>query len=51
LGNEFIRKNNLGSTSSVQTALAALIEKEMVIDSEGRFFICDVFLSRWLERS
>jgi hypothetical protein len=51
LGNEFIRKYNLGSTSSIQTALAALIEKEMVIDAEGRFFVCDVFLSRWLERS
>jgi hypothetical protein len=31
--------------------LAALIEKEMVIDAEGRFFVCDIFLSRWLERS
>jgi hypothetical protein len=51
LGNEFIRKYNLGSTSSIQTALAALIEKEMVIDAEGRFFVCDIFLSRWLERS
>lgn len=51
LGNEFIRKYDLGSTSSIQTALAALIEKEMVVDAEGRFFVCDVFLSRWLERS
>ena len=49
LSAEFIRKNNLGSTSSVQTALAALFEKELIFVEEGRFYVYDVFLSRWLE--
>lgn len=50
LGGEFIRKNELGSTSSVQTALAALIDKEMIFDEEGRFYVYDVLLARWLEQ-
>ena len=49
LSGEFIRKNNLGSTSSVQTALAALIEKELIYDEDGLFYVYDVFFSRWLE--
>jgi uncharacterized protein len=49
LSADFIRKNNLGSTSSVQTALAALFEKELIFVEEGRFYVYDVFLSRWLE--
>jgi hypothetical protein len=49
LSADFIRKNNLGSTSSVQTALAALFEKELIYVEEGRFYVYDVFLSRWLE--
>ncbi len=50
LGAEFIRKYHLGSTSSVQTALAALQDKELIVQEEGRFWIQDVLLSRWLEQ-
>ncbi len=49
MGTEFIRKNNLGTPSSVQTALLALQEKEMIFEEEGRWWVYDVFLSRWLE--
>lgn len=50
MGSGFIRKNDLGSPSSVQTALLALQEKRMVYEEEGCWFVSDVFLSRWLER-
>ncbi|CAN5637835.1 ATP-binding protein [soil metagenome] len=46
---EFLRKHHLGSTSSMQTALAALIDKEMIFEAEGNYFVYDVLLSRWLE--
>lgn len=49
LSGEFIRKNNLGSTSSVQTALASIIEKELIYEEGGLFYVYDVFFSRWLE--
>ncbi len=49
MGSEFIKKNDLGTPSSVQTALLALQEKEMIYEEEGRWWIYDVFLSRWLE--
>jgi len=50
MGSEFIRKNNLGTPSSVQTALLALQEKRLIYEEEGRWYVADVFLSRWLER-
>lgn len=50
MGSEFIRKNNLGTPSSVQTALLALQEKRLIYEEEGRWYLSDVFLSRWLER-
>ncbi|MBL7923305.1 MAG: ATP-binding protein, partial [Bacteroidia bacterium] len=49
MGAEFIRKNALGTPSSVQTALQALQDKEMIFEEEGRWWVYDVFLSRWLE--
>ncbi len=49
MGAEFIRKNDLGTPSSVQTALLALQEKEMIFEEDGRWWVYDVFLSRWLE--
>lgn len=49
MSGEFIKRYNLGTPSSVQTALLALQEKEMVFEEEGRWYVYDVFLSRWLE--
>lgn len=49
MGAEFIRKNDLGTPSSVQTALLALQEKEMIFEEDNRWWVYDVFLSRWLE--
>lgn len=49
MGAEFIRKNELGTPSSVQTALQALQDKEMIFEEDDRWWVYDVFLSRWLE--
>lgn len=49
MGAEFIRKNELGTPSSVQTALQALQDKEMIFEEDNRWWVYDVFLSRWLE--
>jgi GAF domain-containing protein len=49
MGAGFVRKYGLGTPSSVQTALAALQEKDLVYEAEGRWWLYDVLLSRWLE--
>jgi hypothetical protein len=49
MGAEFVRRYDLGTPSSVQTALLALQEKELVYEEDGRWWLQDVFLSRWLE--
>lgn len=49
MGSEFVKKYDLGTPSSVQTALQALQDKEMIFEDEGRWYVYDVFFSRWLE--
>ena len=51
MGGEFVRKYGLGSSSSVQTALDALYDKELIYEEDNRLFPEDVALSRWLELS
>jgi hypothetical protein len=51
MGSEFIRKNDLGTPSSVQTAMAALQEKSLIYEEEGKWWVCDVIFSRWLEEA
>lgn len=51
MGGEFVRKYGLGSPSSVQTALDALYDKELIYEEDNRLFPEDVALSRWLELS
>jgi len=46
----FVGKYGLGSTSSVQTALKALLDKEMIYEDGAKYFLYDVFFSRWLKR-
>ena len=45
----FIHAHNLNSASSVATSLKALSEKEMIVQSEGKWVVYDVFFSRWLQ--
>ena len=49
MGAEFNRKNEPATPSSVQTALQALQDKEMIFEEDSRWWVYDVFLSRWLE--
>lgn len=45
----FIKKYNLPSSSSVQTAVKALLEKDIISkSSEGSYFICDYFFRKWM---
>jgi len=46
----FIHKYKLTSASSVNTSLKALTDKEMIASDHGRWYVYDVFFSRWLAR-
>jgi hypothetical protein len=46
---KFITSYSLTSASSVSTSLKALNEKEMIVFENDRWFVYDVFFSRWLE--
>jgi DNA-binding MarR family transcriptional regulator len=50
LSQEFLRKYNLGPTSTVSSALKALEEKEVVIKEKDTYLLHDVLFSRWLEK-
>jgi AAA+ ATPase superfamily predicted ATPase len=45
----FIHQYRLTSASSVTTSLKALADKEMIVQSDNRWQVYDVFFSRWLE--
>ena len=45
----FIKSNNLGAASSVQSALKALQDKEIIFKENSCFFVHDVLLSKWLK--
>lgn len=45
----FIKDHLLTTPSSVATSLKALSEKEMIVESENKWIVYDVFFSRWLE--
>lgn len=47
----FIKANSLPSASSVQKALAALMEKEIVTFSLGTYSVYDYFFSIWLKEN
>lgn len=46
---KFIKKYDLTSASSVNTSIKSLKEKEMIVNENGKWFVYDVFFSRWLE--
>jgi len=47
---EFARTFNFRSVSTVQRAIAALVEKDFIDQSGDRFIILDRFFKRWLQR-
>ncbi len=50
MSKDFIEKYKLGAQSTVQRSLAALIQKEMLCQSDEGYYLPDVFMSRWFER-
>ena len=46
---DFIARHNLGTPSSVHSAVISLLSKEMIYKVQDDYFIYDVFLERWLE--
>ncbi len=46
----FIQSNQLNSQGTVQRALKTLLDKEMIFEVENKYFVQDVFFSRWLEK-
>jgi hypothetical protein len=46
---DFIAKHDLGTPSSVHTAVKALLGKEMIYKEKNDYVVYDVFLERWLE--
>ena len=50
LSGDFIKKYHLSSPSAVQRSLAALQEKDLLTNQDGRYFIYDYFLRIWLNR-
>ncbi|MBP6870628.1 MAG: ATP-binding protein [Bacteroidales bacterium] len=47
---EFIRKYNLGSASTVNSALKTMMEKEMIYFESGRYKLYDVFQFHWFRK-
>ena len=48
--NDFIKRNDLPSPSSVKTALDVLIDKELVYAQPDGYIVYDRFLNLWLQR-
>ena len=47
---QFIRKHNLNSASSVMSAVKGLMEKGLVTNDRGTYYVYDYFLKLWIQR-
>ena len=47
----FISKYNLGTTSTISSAIKTLVEKEMIYHENNKYKVYDIFLSKWLEKN
>ena len=50
LSQSFIRQYHLGATSTIRSAMKKLVEKELVLDTQGTYQIYDRFFALWLKR-
>jgi hypothetical protein len=49
---DFIRDNDLGAVSSVQTSINLLMKKEMIDKGDNnRYYVTDVFFKKWIEKA
>lgn len=46
---EFIKKHHLSSASAVQRGLSSLLEKDIISNDNGKYYIYDYFLYHWLQ--
>jgi AAA+ ATPase superfamily predicted ATPase len=46
----FLSKHQLGSASSIKSALNQLIKKEIIIEENSEFKVHDILLSRWIQK-
>jgi len=49
LSKQFIDKYHLGAASTVNSALKMLQKSELIIEEEGKYYVHDVLLTRWLQ--
>jgi len=47
---DFIIRHKLGTPSSVKTALDAMLDRQLIYQSDKGYLVYDVLLARWLER-
>ena len=45
---QFIKKYNLGSASSIQSAVKLLLKSDLITQTDGVYRVYDFFFSRWL---
>jgi len=50
LGNDFLKRFDLPSASSVKSALSVLVDKDLVYQTSNGYIIYDRFLGLWLKR-
>ncbi|MDX2195146.1 MAG: hypothetical protein NW207_01915 [Cytophagales bacterium] len=50
MSKDFINKYALNTQGTVQRAFKALTDKDMIMEKDGKYFVQDVFFSRWLEK-
>ena len=46
---DFINKHKLGTTSTINSAIKSLLNKELIFREEGSYKVYDVFFSLWLK--
>ncbi len=47
---EFIKKHGLTAPSTINNSIRSLLEKELIYFEGGKYYVYDLFFSRWLER-
>ena len=50
LSQSFIRQYHLGATSTIRSAMKKLVEKELVLDTQGTYQVYDRFFALWLKQ-
>ena len=50
MSHSFINQYNLGATSTIRSAIKTLVDKELVLDSQGAYQVYDRFFALWLKR-